>query len=609
MTGPDLSTLANSLPQAPGVYLFRDQKGDLLYVGKAKDLRKRVWSYFQRRESDVKTSVMLSRLAVIDHMVTQTEKEALILEDILIKEHRPRYNIRLRDDKRYPSLRLSIQEKFPRLNVVRRTKKDGALYFGPFPSAASVRETLKAIQKVFPLRSCSPSRFSNRSRPCINFQMQRCSAPCCQEIDKDDYSQLVQQVHLFLEGKSDYLMKELHERMKSEAEALNFERAARIRDRLISLERIIEKQKVVSQNLSHRDVIALWRQGAKVGIQVLFIRGGRLLGGKFFIVKDPGLPDHEIFSSFLRQFYREGQFIPSEIIVSSPLEDTALLEDVLRERIQRNVKIHHPRKGKNGYDLLQMALENIQGKLAGQLRGENVLKEMAERFHLTKIPYRIEGFDISNLGGGQAVGSKVVFKEGDPVKSYYRRYRIKAVEGIDDYAMTYEVLLRRLRKGKEEGDLPDLILIDGGKGQLNIALEVLKELKLDGVDALSLAKKRKPEKKERVFLSNRKEPIILRGSDPSSLLLQRIRDEAHRFAIEYHKRLRKKKGLTSVLDEIPGIGETRKRALLEHIGGLKEIRGASMGDLAKVPGMNYTLAQKVLEHLRKTGVKEGVQQE
>ncbi|UCC66756.1 MAG: excinuclease ABC subunit UvrC [Deltaproteobacteria bacterium] len=587
---------AESLPQAPGVYIFKDQKGGILYVGKAKDLRKRVRTYFQGRETDIKTSTMLSRVAEIDHIFTQTEREAFILEDTLIKEHRPRYNVKLRDDKRYPCLRLSVQEQFPRLSVVRKTKQDGSLYFGPFPSATSVRETLKAIHKIFPLRSCKPAQFAHRSRPCLNYQMKRCLAPCCHEVGEEEYGRIVQQVRLFLEGKSQRLEKELRRRMKEEAQALNFEEAARIRDRLAYLERLTEGQKVVSQDLFHRDVIALWRQGGRVGIQVLFIRGGRLLGGKFFTLKDSGLPDQDIISSFLRQFYAEGKYIPQEILIPAPLEDIPLLEDILGERGKKEIKVYHPLKGEKGYDLLQMALENAKEKLVGQLRGEGVLEEMKERFHLTQIPHRIEGFDISNLGGGLAVGSMAVFEDGEPAKARYRRYRIKAVEGIDDYAMTYEVLLRRFRRGKEEEDFPDLILIDGGKGQLNIALEVLRELGIEGVDALSLAKKRGPAEEEKVYVPNKKEPITLRSRFPSSLLLQRIRDEAHRFAITYHKRLRRKEELTSMLDQIPGIGERRKRALLEHLGGLEGVKKASAEELARIPGMNRTLAQKVWEH-------------
>jgi excinuclease ABC subunit C len=597
MKEADLQSQVDTLPRTPGVYLFKDGGGGVLYVGKAKDLHKRVRSYFQGKERDTKTSVMLSRVAGIDHIATRTEKEALILEDTLIKEHHPRYNIQLRDDKRYPLLRLSVGERFPRLSVVRRTRGDGALYFGPFPSATSMRETLRVIHKAFPLRRCSATQFALRSRPCLNFQMNRCLGPCCNEVSEEEYGRIVDQVRLFLEGKSDLLIEELHKRMDQEAEELRFEEAARTRDRLAALERIIEGQRVIAHDDSHRDSLGLARGGGKASIQVLFVRGGRLLGGRSFTIKDAGLPDQEVISAFLHQFYGEGQFIPQEILVPLSLDDTVLLEEVLGERGKKKVRIRHPRTGKAGHDLLGMAQENAEAKLLGQLQGEDALQELKEQFSLSQVPARIEGFDISNLGGGLAVGSMVVFEEGEPAKARYRRYRIKTVEGIDDYGMTYEVLLRRLRRGKEEGNLPDLVLIDGGKGQLNVALEVFKELAIEGVDALSLAKKRKPEEAEKVFLPNRKEGIPLRSSSPAALLLQRVRDEAHRFAIAYHRRLRGKEGLVSILDQIPGIGEGRKRALLEQLGGLEGVFTASPEELAKVQGMNSALAQRVWEQL------------
>jgi excinuclease ABC subunit C len=600
MNEADLQTQADALPHAPGVYLFKDPKGGILYIGKAKDLRKRVRTYVQGREQDVKTSIMLAKVAQIDHIATQTEKEALILEDTLIKEHHPRYNIQLRDDKRYPLLRLSIQERFPRLSVVRRTREDGALYFGPFPAATSMRETLRVIHKAFPLRRCSAVQFAHRSRPCLNFQMNRCLAPCCEQVSEEAYNRIVEEVRLFLEGKSNLLAGELRNRMDQESAALRFEEAARIRDRLAALERITERQKVIAQDGSHRDAVGMARQGGKVGIQVLFIRGGRLLGGRFFTIKDAGLPDQEVISTFLHQFYKDGQFIPQEILVPLSLEDAPVLEEVLGEQARKRIRLRHPRKGSQGNDLIQMAEENAAGKLLGQLKGEDALQEMQQRFSLGHIPARIEGFDISNLGGGLAVGSQVVFEDGEPTKARYRKYRIKTVEGMDDYAMLYEVLVRRLRRGKEEGDLPDLILIDGGKGQLNVALEALKELEIEEVDALSIAKKRRPEEEEKVFLPNKKEGIPLRGSSPASLLLQRVRDEAHRFAIAYHTKLRNKAGLSSLLAEIPGIGEERRRSLLKHLGGLEEIMQATPEELAQAPGMNSALAQQVWEHLHST---------
>jgi excinuclease ABC subunit C len=600
---------ADSLPSAPGVYLFKDPHGAILYVGKAKDLRKRVRTYFLGRGQDIKTSIMLAKVAYIDHFATQTEKEALILEDTLIKEHHPRYNIQLRDDKRYPLLRLSVEERFPRLSVVRRTKEDGALYFGPFPAATSMRETLRVIHKAFPLRRCNAAQFAHRSRPCLNFQMRRCLAPCSEKVSAEEYQLIVEEVRLFLEGKSDYLAGELRKRMEQASADMRFEEAAGIRDRLAALERITERQKVITPDNAHRDAVAMARQGGRIGIQVLFIRGGRLLGGRFFSLKDAGLPDQEVLSTFLNQFYKDGQFIPQEILVPVPLEDAPVLQEVLEEQGQKRVRVRAPRKGSQGYDHIQMAQENALVKLLGQLKGEDALQEMQKRFSLSRFPARIEGFDISNLGGGLAVGSQVVFEAGEPSKSHYRRYRIKTVAGMDDYAMLYEVLVRRLRRGKEEGDLPDLILIDGGKGQLNVALEALKELRIEEVNALSIAKKRKQEEEEKVFLPHKKEGIPVRGSSPASLLLQRVRDEAHRFAIAYHTKLRGKAGLSSTLDKIPGIGMERRRSLLTHLGGWKEITKATVEELAQAPGMTRVLAQRVWKqlHVKEHGGKDANQ--
>jgi excinuclease ABC subunit C len=592
----ELDSQVTNLPHAAGVYLFRDAHGNILYVGKAKDLHKRVRSYFQGRGKDTKTSRMLARVREIDHYATATEKEALILEDTLIKEHHPRYNVQLRDDKRYPYLKLSIQESYPRLSIVRRTKKDGALYFGPFPSAASVHETLRAIQRVFPLRRCSSSQFANRTRPCLNFQLKRCLAPCCQHIDYADYRQLVAQVRLFLEGKSDSLLEALEAHMRDEARQLHFENAARLRDRLAALHRILEKQTIVSQESEHRDVLAIEHLGRQTGIQVLFIRGGRLLGGKFFAMKETGLPDEETLSTFLYQFYKNGTFVPREILVSAPVANRHVLEEVLGERRGARVRIKSPRRNHKGYRLVQMAQDNAEQKLQGRSPQIDILEELQGRFGLANLPQRIEGFDISTLGGRFAVGSMVVFHDGQPLRSAYRRYRIRSTTGVDDYAMTYEVLLRRLHRGRQQGDLPNLLLVDGGKGQLHVAMEALADCHIQGVDVLSLAKKSRPDKEERVFLPNRKDPIILKEHSASSLLLQHVRDEAHRFAIAYHTRLRDSGELRSALDSIPGIGLTRKRNLLRHLGGIQKIMKASVAQLTQVPGMSDTLAKRVWDH-------------
>lgn len=576
------------MPERPGVYLFKDSKGKIIYIGKAKNLRKRVRSYLHGLK-DTKTSVMLSRVAEVDHLVTHTEKEALILEDALIKEHKPRYNIKLRDDKNYPLLRLGIRDRYPRLTLVRRVKDDGALYFGPFPSAQSVRETMKLIHRVFPLRRCSDSQFSHRSRPCINYQMGRCLAPCCREVDEGRYREIVEQVRKFLEGEGEDVINELHERMQRAAEELNFEEAARLRDRIAALRKVLERQKVISLDQASRDVIAFLKKEGRVGIYVLSIRGGKLLGGRAFEFRDVGLPDQEILSSFLSRYYSKGRYVPPEVIVPFELEDASFIEGL-------GARVHPPEdRGQKG--LVALAEENIRARFRGDREG--ALDELRRRFRLRRQPKRIEAFDISTLGGGQAVGSMVVFLEGEPSKDQYRRFRIRGVKGMDDYAMIYEVLKRRFERGKKEGTLPDLLVIDGGKGQLRMALEAMKELGAEGIDCLSIAKGRKPGEGDRVFLPLAKDPVPLKDRKPSTLLLKAIRDEAHRFAISYHRRLRRREGFLTPLDEISGIGETKKRALLEHFGGLEPLKRARPEELMEVQGIGPKLAQRIWEHFRK----------
>ena len=586
----DLLYQIGLLPSRPGVYLFKGKGGEILYIGKAKDLKKRVRSYFQGDGKDVKTSVMLSRVQEVDHIVTETEKEALILEDALIKEHKPRYNIKLRDDKRYPLLRLSVQERWPRLSIARKVKEDGAVYFGPFPSAQAVRETMRVLHKVFPLRSCSNSQFAHRSRPCLNYQMKRCLAPCCQEVDEGVYREMVEQVTRFLQGESSQVIEEMRRKMEEAAEGLRFEEAARLRDRIASLEKIVERQKVVTMGPVHQDVLSMVRHGGKIGIYVLNIRGGKLLGGQYFQLKDVGLPDEEVLSSFLRRFYQKGRYIPQEVVVPEELEDAPLLSVYLGTRIVS------PRGDRRREELLRMAEENARERLSGA-GGEGVLEELRSRFRLSQLPRRIEAFDISNIGGDMAVGSMVVFLDGSPAKDQYRRYQIKGVRGIDDYAMIYEVLRRRMERAQEEGEMPDLLLIDGGKGHLKVALKVLEELGIEGVDCLSIAKKRDQAEEDRIFIPRGKDPIVLKDRRPSSLLLKRIRDEAHRFAISYHRRLRRREVTRSLLDDIPGIGPERKRALLRNFGDLEGVMGASVEELAGVPGIGPKTAEMIYQYL------------
>ena len=607
-----LNQKIDRLPNNPGVYLFKDKKGTILYVGKAGNIKHRVNSYFQKREGiDVKTLAMLEKVADIDTIVTDTEKEAFILENNLIKVHRPRYNVKLRDDKNYPCLRLSMEEAFPTLTIVRRIKKDGSLYFGPYPSATSLRETLRLIRRLFPIRTCLDTKFSGRLRPCINYEMDRCSGPCCGKIDRDQYREIVHQVRMFLEGKNKDLVESLKKKMGEESEQLHFEKAAKIRDQIEYIEHVIEKQKIVSSDFLDQDVIGFYRQDHMFVVHPLFIRGGKLLGGKGFTFPSTGLPDEEVFSSFLHQYYREGKFIPEQILIPKAIPEQDLVEQWLTELKGKRVRIFVPIKGDKKH-LLKMACENAEQFLLAKNEldrdREKLLETLREKLHLKKVPRKIEAFDISNLQGGNAVGSMVFFEDGKLNKERYRHFRIKTIEGADDYGMMYEILLRRYQKVVEENDLPDLVLLDGGRGQLNVAQEVFKELKIKEVDLISLAKERAVEgprlsrlrkTEEKVFHPQYKEPFILGKHSPLLHLLDRIRDEAHRFAIIYHKKVRSRETIKSVLEEIPGIGKVRQKELLKFFGTVEEIKEATEEELAKAPKMNRKSARIVYHFFRK----------
>jgi excinuclease ABC subunit C len=605
----------NNLPANPGVYLFKDQKGTILYVGKAGNIKHRVGSYFQRpTEKDAKTLAMLEKVADVETMVTDTEKEAYILENNLIKEHHPRYNVKLRDDKNYPCLRLSIEDEFPTLTIVRRIKKDHSLYFGPYPSSTSLKETLKLIRRLFPIRTCLDTKFSNRLRPCINYEMGRCLGPCCGEIDPIQYREIVRQVRMFLEGKNKDLIERLKKRMEEESEMLHFEKAARIRDQVRHIEEVVEKQKIVSRDFLDQDVIGFHHQDHKIILYSLFVRSGKLLGGKGFTFPSSGLPDEEVLSSFLHQYYREGKFIPDQILVPKSIPERNFVEKRLTDLKGKRVQVLLPLKGDKKH-LLEMAGENAEKFLVAEAETEKdrekLLETLKERLTLRNVPRRVEAFDISNLQGGYAVGSMVTFEDGEPFKERYRHFKIKTIEAADDYGMMYEVLLRRYKKGIEENDLPDLVLLDGGRGQLNVAQEVFKELQIKEVDTISLAKEKvigkdsfSPSRKseEKIFHPQYKEPLTLGRHSPLLHLLDQIRDEAHRFAITYHKKVRKKGTIRSELGEIPGIGRVRQKELLKYFGSVEKIKEASLEALMKVPKMNKALAQKISSLFNKRGV-------
>jgi excinuclease ABC subunit C len=597
------------LPTNSGVYLFKDKKGTILYVGKAGDIKHRVSSYFQRREGkDAKTLAMLEKVAEIDTIVTDTEKEAFILENNLIKTHRPQYNVKLRDDKNYPCLKLAMEEEYPTLCIVRRIKKDRSLYFGPYPSATSLKETLKLIRRLFPIRTCLDTKFSSRLRPCINYEMGRCLGPCCDKTDPAQYREVVTQVRLFLEGKNRDLVEKLRKKMEDESEKLHFEAAAKIRDQIEHIEKVIEKQKIVSREFVDQDVIGFHRQNHTLVVHPLFIRAGKLLGGKGFTFPSSGLPDEEVLSSFLRQYYREGKFIPEQILLPTTIPEQDKVEKWLTELRGKRVQILVPARG-DKRQLLQMAGENAEKYLRSEEEmerdREKFLEALKEKLRLKRIPRRIEAFDISNFQGGYAVGSLVLFEQGEPNKEGYRHFKIKTIEGADDYGMMYEVLFRRYQKAVEEKDLPDLVLIDGGKGQLHVAQEVFKELQIKEIDLLSLAKERMVEShrtarsrktQEKIFHPQYKEPLQLGKQSPLLHFLDRIRDEAHRFAITFHKKIRGKGTIQSELGEIYGIGKVRQKELLKYFGSVEKIKEASVKTLAQAPKMNLESAQAVYDY-------------
>ena len=594
------------IPNNPGVYLFKDGKGTILYAGKAGNLKHRVSSYFQRpAEKDAKTLAMLEKVADIETIVTDTEKEAFILEDNLVKTHHPRYNVKLRDDKNYPCLRLSVEEEFPTLCVVRRIKKDRSLYFGPYPSATSLRQTLKLIRRLFPIRTCLDTKFSHRLRPCVNFEMGRCSGPCCDKIDSVQYREIVHQVRMFLEGKDKDLIQRLKKKMEEEAEQLHFEAAAKTRDQIEHIEKVIEKQKMVSRDFVDQDVIGFHRLDPADIVYLLFVRAGRLLGGKGFRFSSTWLPEGEILSSFLWQYYHEGRFIPEQILVPRPIPEQIRAQQWLTEVKGKKVRIVVPMRG-DKRDLLEMACENAEKFFHSETTFEkdrkDLLEALKQRLHLRRTPVRIEAFDISNFQGVYPVGSMVTFEGGKPNKDRYRHFKVRTVEGADDYGMMYEVLARRYTKAREEGDLPDLVLLDGGRGQLNVAQEAMREIGIKDIDVISLAKERTVEGScparfrktdEKIFHPQCKEPLILEKHSPLLHLLDRIRDEAHRFAVTYHKKVRGKATIKSVVGEIPGVGKVRQRELLKYFGSVEKIKEASVETLKNAPRMNQKLARDI----------------
>jgi excinuclease ABC subunit C len=606
---PGLAQQLDAVQPRPGVYLLKDQHSKVIYVGKAKNLRSRVRTYFRGGDERSQVRFLMQRVAGLETLVTATDKEALILENNLIKQYKPRYNIRLKDDKSYVSVKVTMQAPWPRILVTRKIVKDGSKYYGPYASAWAVRETLDTIRKVIPLRTCSDGVFHHRSRPCLEYQIRRCLGPCCLPVDPEAYDRHVHEATMLLEGKSQQLARQLEEQMQQASHELRFEDAARLRDRIRAIQKTQERQQVVSHWGDDQDVFGLYREGGFIEVQVLFVRQGKLTGNQTYSFADFEFADEEVLEAVLTQFYQGDRYIPDEILVPVELEDQDVRAEYLSEHKAKRVAIFRPQRGDKAR-LLEMAAENARQSFrerqdAGRNR-ERMSEELRQRLHLRNAPKRIECFDISNMQGRLAVGSMVTFDEGEPDKGRYRRFRIKTVPGADDFHMMYEVLKRRFARAKEEGNYPDLLVVDGGKGQLNVALEVLRELEVNEVDAVGLAKMRveraprSPElmrSPERVFLPGRKNPVVLRRNSNALFLLQRVRDEAHRFAITYHRQLRRRERLRSLLDSIPGVGPTRRQRLLRHFGSVRRVCEASVEDLAQVPGISPALAVHIKDSL------------
>lgn len=611
----------SKLPDKPGVYLMKDKNGEIIYVGKAVSLKKRVRQYFQSsRNNPPKVQAMVKNIAEFEYIIVDNEVEALILEANLIKKHKPKYNILLRDDKQYPYIKVTVNEKYPRVIKVREIKRDGAKYFGPYPSATAVNDALEIIRNLYPIRTCNLNleKDIGKTRPCLNYYIGRCLGPCQGNVDEKEYLKMIDEILLFLSGKEDKLIEIMEEKMKEASMRLDFESAAKYRDQINSLNLLLERQKIVSTtNHIDQDVIAMAKGIEDVCIQVFFIRDGKILGREHFILQDNYNDERsEILSSFIKQFYIGSAYIPKEIILEEEIEDMEVLSKWLSEKRGNKVIITVPKKGEK-YELVEMVRKNALDMLDKHgdrfikkaRENQKALDEIKEALGLEGDLNRIEAYDISNIMGVEPVGSMVVFEKGEPKKSDYRRFRIKTKATPDDYGSLEEVLTRRFTRGLEEREMikennieskgfslfPDLIMIDGGKGQVNVALRVLRSLGLD-IPVCGLVKDEFH--KTRGIIYNNEE-ITLDEDSLGFKLIYKVQEEAHRFAISYHRSLRSKEMFKSELDDIKGIGEKRKKALLRHFQSIERIKEASIEELAEVDGMNRKVAEELYSHFHK----------
>ena len=598
-------------PTATGVYLMKDAGGEILYVGKAKNLRSRLRSYMQAdRDTRPQIRFLMERAASIETIVTDTEKEALILENTLIKKHRPRYNIHLRDDKTFVSVRIDLREDFPMLEIVRQVRQDGARYFGPFASSSALRQTLKEIYRIFPLRHYPPAKCRQRGRPCLFHQIGQCSAPCHGLISVEDYRKLVDGVMALLEGRQGEVIEMLRQRMASAAKRQKYEEAALLRDQVRAIETTVEQQKAVRYGTVDQDVVGVCRQGGEVEVVMLFYRQGKLSARRNYNLAWQ-LDEDQLLADFLARFYDRDVPVADEILLPFAIEGMASFAEWLAEKHGRKTVVRVPMRGERRR-LVEMANRNAEEAL--RERGSRdearrkVLAEIQQKLCLQRLPRRMECFDISTIQGQATVASLAVVVDGEPASAEYRHYRVKTVAGSDDYAALREVLGRRLRRGLDESSLPDFILIDGGRGQLGVLTAVLDDLNLVGaIDVAGIAKSRVKanvrgraveRSEERFFIPGRKNPVLLKRGSAALFLLERLRDEAHRFAITHHRKVRSRAQVKSSLADIPGIGPKRQRALLKYFGSLNKIKAATLAELQDMPGLPESVAERVYRHYR-----------
>ncbi|MCK5542913.1 MAG: excinuclease ABC subunit UvrC [Desulfobacterales bacterium] len=598
----NLSEKYKEAPNDPGVYLMKDNTGKIIYVGKALNIKQRLASYFVNQRHDLKTGILIKKIIDFETIVTRSDHEAYILESNLIKEYQPRYNVLLKDGKNYPYLKIDRNEKYPPINVVRKIKKDKAFYFGPYSSANSVRQTLKQIHKIFKLRKCKKNQFNNRSRPCLNYQIKACLGPCCNNVPKDEYDNIIKDTSLFLKGKGKDVITRLKQVMESHAAQQNFEKAAELRDTIFAIEKTLERQCVVSVDLEDRDVIALSKDESKAVVTILKVRSGYLVDAGDYVFDSKMDTSSEILSAFVTQFYEKAPFLPSTILIQEKIESIKIIEDVFSENKGTRVKIIVPQKG-DKKRLIEMAINNADKKLKNialkKIETENLLIALKNLLKMDYLPKRVECFDNSNISGQHAVSSMVVFTNGEPDKNFYRKYIIRDNEHHDDYAYMQEVLTRRY--SNKDMEMPDLLLVDGGKGQISIAVSVLQELEIFGDFMVAgIAKKDadKGEKQDKIYIPGRSNPLNINQYQNALYFLERIRDEAHRTAITFQRKRRQKKGQVSFLDNVPMIGAKRKQALLKHYKGVTQIKNASIEELSSLPTMNTKAAKAVIKAIK-----------